>query len=114
MKSELQKMLEEKASTIIRVSYLVDDECTLLDKEYIYELIKKIDIDFYKKIIKKEVCFIYGDKFFAPLNKSIICIPKDSNFKRLKEICNDQMCKEIILIYKKLEKNFTGYFNIVE
>ena len=85
MKSELQKMLEKKASTIIEVSYLVDVECTLQERDYIFELIKKIDIDFYKIVTNNHMTFTYGDKYFYPANELFICIPKGSNFKGLKK-----------------------------
>ena len=112
MKSELQKMLERESETIIRVSNYVDDFCTLLEKEYIFELIKKRDIDFYKTITKNNITFIYGDKYFAPLNDLLVCIPKGSNLKGLKKLCDNEMYKLIVSDYNKMKKNLNDYFDI--
>jgi hypothetical protein len=112
MKSELQKILEEKAKTIIKVSNYVDDFCTLQEREYIFELIKKIDIDFYNIIINKNMTFTFGDKYFYPANEFFICIPKDSNFKGLKKFCSNEVYNFLKQDYNKYKKNFNNYFDI--
>lgn len=112
MKSELQKMLEIKAETIIEVSNYVDDFCTLQERDYIFELIKKIDIDFYKIVTNNHMTFTYGDKYFYPANELFICIPKGSNFKGLKKFCSNKVYNELKQDYNKYKKNFIGYFDI--
>lgn len=114
MKSELEKMLEKKAETIIRVSNYVDDFCTLQERKYIIELIKKIDYDFYKIIINKHMTFTFGDKYFYPVDEFFICIPKGSNFKGLKKFCDNIVYNELKKDYNKYKKNFKEYFNISE
>jgi len=112
MKSELQKMLEKKSETVIQVSNYVDDFCTLQEREYIFELIKKIDIDFYKIITNNHMTFIFGDKYFYPANEFFICIPKCSNFKGLKKICTNEAYDKLKQDYNKHKKNFNDYFDI--
>ena len=112
MKSKLQQSLEKKAKTIIEISNYVDDFCTLQEREYILELIKKRDIDFYKTITNNHMTFTYGDKYFYPANEVFICIPKDSKFKGLKKFCSNIVYNELKQDYNKYKKNFNGYFDI--